>query len=554
MTARPDDHDRPSGRLRRAACSIAAGVASGFGAGVPRSSSPGYGAPGFVALTVIAVLGFLWLGRGLPRNPWVASDTERYLQFSPIRPHGYYLFLSAYRVVFEDLAHLPIVQLGLYISAVLLLAIAVGRRTRSFAAAAATLLLVFAAADTTGFPYILSDTIYAAALTSGMAFFVLYAEAPRTGFLLLSSTGFGIALTFRAIGVALLPGFFLAVFTARIGRRGGLVLAAALSALPVALLYCSAASSQLVHNGRFALGSWGGMDVLGKLPLLARPVPENSAFPHLNRIVEAMEPARQKLPRLNPLIEALAARQYYEYLRWYVIVPQLERSWVPWRDGDDDTRGWLAAELAKAYVAEDPLGFLRRTAIDLAGLWAMPRWLTRGERSAALTQIDRIGELPFLTAFSRTADGSLEYYKIIPDPSDPMKIAIFRIVVVAFWAFSVGFLALVAIRRGKNTPITPELVLIVLAVHAVYLGTALMEGLHERYIMPTWPALVAGPILALGLIRRLRRKCAARSGCVPTQALPPPSSPAAVDRRLSRYGYRFREASRCAAAVLSRNS
>src|SRR5882672_7821 len=68
-----------------------------------------------------------------------------------------------------------------------------------------------------------SSPSYAAALTSGMAFFVLYAEAPRTGFLLLASTGFGIALTFRTIGVVLLPGFFLAVFTARIGRRGGLV-------------------------------------------------------------------------------------------------------------------------------------------------------------------------------------------------------------------------------------------------------------------------------------------------------------------------------------------
>jgi hypothetical protein len=44
--------------------------------------------------------------------------------------------------------------------------------------------------------------------------------------------------------------------------------------------------------------------------------------------------------------------------------------------------------------------------------------------------------------------------------------------------------------------------LILLAVHAAYLGTALMEGVYERYIMPTWPLLVAGPVLALGLIRR----------------------------------------------------
>jgi len=32
-----------------------------------------------------------------------------------------------------------------------------------------------------------------------------------------------------------------------------------------------------------------------------------------------------------------------------------------------------------------------------------------------------------------------------------------------------------------------------------------MEGVHERYIMPTWPLLVAAPILALGLLVRTRR-------------------------------------------------
>jgi hypothetical protein len=31
-----------------------------------------------------------------------------------------------------------------------------------------------------------------------------------------------------------------------------------------------------------------------------------------------------------------------------------------------------------------------------------------------------------------------------------------------------------------------------------------MEGVHERYIMPTWPLLVAAPMLALGLWDRGR--------------------------------------------------
>ena len=156
--------------------------------------------------------------------------------------------------------------------------------------------------------------------------------------------------------------------------------AAVLTALPMVFLCCSAASSQLIHNARFTLGNWGGMDVLGKVPLLSGRLPEAFPLARLNSIVDELQPARDKL-RLanNPFLEALIAGQYYEYLRWFVIVPELERTWPSWRDGDEYHRGQLAASLAISYVAANPIGFLRRTAVDLVGLWTMPRWLTEGE-------------------------------------------------------------------------------------------------------------------------------------------------------------------------------
>jgi len=456
----------------------------------------------FAALVGIASIGFFWLGRGLPRIAWLASDSDSYLQFSPVRPHGYSLFLAAYRAVFDDFAHLPTVQLGLYISAVFLLAVAIRRRTQSFLLAAVILIVVLVGTDTTNFPYLLSDSVYAAAVTAGIACVVLYAGTRRAYLVLLAGVGLGLAVTFRAIGLALLPALFIALLAAELGQPGRLgrrfIVTWALAALPVAVLYCGAASSQLVHNGRFALGSWGGMDVLGKIPLLSRPVPANSEFTHLNGVIETMQPARDKLRELSPLVEALAARQYYDHLRWYVIVPELDRSWPEWRQADTYRQGQLAAKLAFAYVAEDPLGFVRRTVLDLAGLWAMPRWLTEREQKVAQEGIDRLGELPFLSQFSQTEEGRLGYYKIIPDPVDPAGVILFRVVVAGFWIFSLGFAALL-LRRDRMALLlrTPELVLILLAVHASYLGTALMEGVYERYIMPTWPLLVA-----LALIRR----------------------------------------------------
>src|SRR5439155_27236460 len=129
-----------------------------------------------------------------------------------------------------------------------------------------------------------------------------------------------------------------------------------------------------------------------------------------------------------------------DYLRWQVIVPELEWNWAEWRETDQHRQGGLAAELATAYIAEDPAGFLRRTAIDLAGLWAMPRWLTEAGQAAGVAALEAVGELPFLAAFAQTPEGQLDYYKLVPDPTDPVRVWVFRAVTLAFWGLSLGLL------------------------------------------------------------------------------------------------------------------
>jgi len=384
-------------------------------------------------LGILAVLGFLWLGRGLPDTAWLASDSASYLDFSPTRPHGYSAFLAVYRLLFDDFAYLPVVQLGCYVAALWLLAIGVALRAQNFIAAAMTLVVALWLTDTTGFPYVLSDSLYAALLIVAAACFLLYAETGRAGALFAASAAIGAALTFRTIGLALVPAFLIAAF----------------------------------------------------IPSLTR--------------------------RLDPLLEALGARQYYEHLRWHVIRPTLKENWPDWRDADEYGRGQLAASVAAAYAAQDPVGLLHRTAIDLLGLWVMPRWLTESEQEAMQAELDNIGGLPFLADAVPPSDAAteaaLDYYKIVPDPIDPVRVVGFRIVVIAFWVFSVCFVLLLAVKPSlKASQAAPDLLLMLLAVHAVYLGTALMEGVHERYIMPTWPLLVAAPILALGLLLRFRNR------------------------------------------------
>jgi hypothetical protein len=186
-------------------------VSSAITHGDASSSWWGFGRRQSVALAIATVAIFVWLARDLPRIPLLAPDSESYIEFSPVRPHGYSLFLAAYRLVFEDLAHLPSVQLALYLAAVFLLGAGVGLRARSLPAAAATLFLVCGLTDTSDFQSVLSDTIYAATLAAATACVVLYAESLGICWLLLASTGLGAALAFRPIGLTLLPGFLIAV-------------------------------------------------------------------------------------------------------------------------------------------------------------------------------------------------------------------------------------------------------------------------------------------------------------------------------------------------------
>src|SRR5262249_60417982 len=114
--------------------------------------------------------------------------------------------LAAYRRVLADFAYLPAVQLGCYVAAVWLLAIAIAKRARSFALALIVLLATLWLSDTTTFPYVLTDSLYAALLSAGIAGFLFYAETGRGGALFAASLGIAAALTFRTIGLALLPG------------------------------------------------------------------------------------------------------------------------------------------------------------------------------------------------------------------------------------------------------------------------------------------------------------------------------------------------------------
>src|SRR4029079_16027646 len=115
-----------------------------------------------------------------------------------------------------------------------LLAIGVALRTQNFIAAATTLVVALWLTCTAAFPYVLSDSLYAALLIVAVASFLLYAETGHAGALFSASAAVGAALTFRTIGLALVPDFLIAAFIPSLTRRRHLLMTAALILLPIA--------------------------------------------------------------------------------------------------------------------------------------------------------------------------------------------------------------------------------------------------------------------------------------------------------------------------------
>src|ERR1700731_4722333 len=137
-----------------------------------------------LVLAVLATVCFCLLNAALPVMPIETADSDAYVEFSAMRPHGYSWFLAAYRsFVHEDFAYLPSAQLAVYIGSLFLLATAIGCRSGSFPAAAAVLILACLCTRTSVAEAMMSDTLYAAALICATALLVLHVARPNITFI-----------------------------------------------------------------------------------------------------------------------------------------------------------------------------------------------------------------------------------------------------------------------------------------------------------------------------------------------------------------------------------
>ena len=453
---------------------------------------------------------------GLSPEPYIVSDSDSYLSYSDTRPHGYPILLDLYERLMGGLRYLPHLQIGLFLASVAALALAVALKTSAPALALLVFGIgaVFAPGAECCFKSVMSDAVYAAFVTFGGAFFILYLRTRHAIVLALASFAFALAAATRTIGyVPLLVFVTFLVLALAFSRQDRQLRVAAAAILPVVLVLSMTAASNYKHNGDFRIGSWGGVSLLGKGLVLAQPLPKEHPLSALNWVSQETAPAREALFDTDDLhLRMLINRQYYEYLRWFLTWDLFDQRWEAWGDAGRYRQGRLASELARAYVANDPAGYTHLVALDYASLWLLPRFLTTGEQSALSRRLAERGNLPYLTEFAETEIGHNDYFQVVPRPRHPVQVHVTRAASVGFLFLSVGAVvaAVMSSRRLPHLRGNLDVLFIVMLVHGTYAATALVEAGLERYVLPTWPLLAAG--LVLIPLRLLRAAAASGSG------------------------------------------
>jgi hypothetical protein len=316
------------------------------------------------------------MARHLPVDPLPTGDSASYLTLASYRPPAYGWLLNAFEYLTGGLSYLPLFQLVLLTSCLFFFATELGCVLRSAVLGALAIPLVLdhvAIHDAP--PWIMTEALFVAALLTGLALQLRYARTGTGISLVGAGACFALAAATRTIGgpLLLLPPLT-ALLDRRLGWRSALLRATKVI-IPIVGVMVIAAAGNYGKNGRFEVGSWGGMALLGKGLLLVQP----SDLPGLSPPVAAVLPAAADHRLAVGAMPDLAARlraqmQSYEDLRFHTFFQAANASWPAWIAADWRERGELVKPIAARIISHHPGEYALLLLGDVASLIVYPNY------------------------------------------------------------------------------------------------------------------------------------------------------------------------------------
>lgn len=483
---------------------VVSGTAMELATGEPSRRLTWRTAEFWIQACALFVTGFLIarMARKLPLQPLTTGDSAAYLDLLGYRPPFYGWFVNDWRFITGSIDGLPMLQLVVLGLGVFAFAVEFGRMLRSplVPLLAVPILLMHPGIHDSA-AWVMTEAPYMALILIGLAMQCRFVRRGDLASLLLAAACFAVSALTRSTGMAFLP---LPLLAALLDRRVGLgpgALRATLCAGLAALCLLIGMTWTWMRDGRFEIGSWAGISLLGKSLVLTRPgelplLPE----PLAGEVAEAAALSRQLIAEQPDFAARLRAQvQASSDVRYAVFWPRAEAEWPEWSRAGGQERDRLARAISAPLVAAHRGEYLRMAANDWLSLVVHPNYWP-----AALTATPAEPHRFAACAQTGTCWGIDRYdfplFGLVP---------LFAVSILGTLAalLLIPLRALPVLRRRA----APVLVLMwgaAMVLHGTLLATAAVEAGHMRYTVAlhTLDLMLLFWLAALGARRLLPRR------------------------------------------------
>lgn len=479
--------------------------------------------------------------------PSIAPDSAGYLLWSPFRPSGYPGFLALYHLFFSTWTYLPIVQLNVLILAILCLAYAIARLSRSYLAgwlfliliSAAGTMMLLSAAD------MLTEAVFASVVMFHLAFAYLFLSEGKAFTALLAGLSLAGAILIKSVGTVFLgPAILLLVFLP--ARRKMLF---ALIFCPAVAAWIGPSTYNYVQTGVFDSSIEGGFALGGYVAWGIHPHAGSAYSTEAQLIERRLAPILAKRPahfkNIGEYLDYTANE--YNTLLWVNMVPELKNYYGnicalevsgllnrPCLLQVNKTLFHLAGEA----IASDPWRYSYQVLANYYGMWpyvfASGDSLLTGISEVASSQsrfyLDKIVYKPGLYGPMPTFQTTPEREAAVADIGDSMAkksydlstlrgvLPVDRLVMLInqnpWLLLGLSLIASLLIFVARWLPPAGLAFCYTgLILNSYFLGTALAQPALLRYAVP-----MQGPVLALLLLSAVLAIVAARNAVAANKA------------------------------------